>query len=86
MFPFLYDSYAEQHRDEVMKILEVIQTMDVPVLMGDFNHGPASPGQGFGCVGETLICLGCSIIVTVQLSFVTLHLSCNHRLFQSRNW
>jgi hypothetical protein len=42
--PFLYDSYAEQHRDEVMKILEVIETMEVPILMGDFNHGPAGPG------------------------------------------
>ena len=46
VFPFRYTSYAEQHRDEVMKILEVIETMEVPILMGDFNHGPGGPGQG----------------------------------------
>jgi hypothetical protein len=44
VFPFRYTSYAEQHRDEVMKILEVIETMEVPILMGDFNHGPGGPG------------------------------------------
>ena len=50
VFPFLYNSYPEQHRDEIMKLFEVIETMDVPVLMGDFNHGSASPGQGFDCM------------------------------------
>ena len=49
VFPFLYNSYPEQHGDEIMKLFEVIETMDVPVLMGDFNHGSASPGQGFDC-------------------------------------
>ena len=55
VIPLLYNSYSEQHADEIMKLFEVIQTMDVPVLMGDFNHGPASPGQGIDC---TLTCLG----------------------------
>ena len=47
VFPFRYTSYAEQHRDEVMKIFEVIETrkMEVPILMGDYNHGPASPSK-----------------------------------------
>ena len=44
--PLLYSSYPEQHGAEVLKLFEVVQTMEVPVLMGDFNHGPASPGQG----------------------------------------
>ena len=44
--PLLYTSYGEQHNDEVMKIFDIIQTMemDVPILMGDFNHGPSIPG------------------------------------------
>ena len=45
MIPLLYSSYPEQHGAEVMKLFEVVQTMDVPVLMGDFNHGPGGPGQ-----------------------------------------
>ena len=46
--PFLYSSYSEQHNDEVLKIFDLIQDMKVPILMGDFNHGPGSPGQGRG--------------------------------------
>ena len=44
--PFLYTSYAEQHRDEVMTIFNYLQSsgVKVPVLLGDFNSGPASPG------------------------------------------
>ena len=44
--PLLYTSYGEQHNDEVMKIFDIIQTMemDVPIVMGDFNHGPSIPG------------------------------------------
>ena len=42
--PFLYSSYGEQHNDEIMKIFGLVQTMDVPILMGDFNHGPAIQG------------------------------------------
>ena len=45
VFPFRYTSYGEQHRDEIMKIFEVIETMKGPILMGDFNHGPGGPGQ-----------------------------------------
>ena len=46
--PFLYSSYGEQHNDEVLKIFGLIQDMKVPILMGDFNHGPGSPGQARG--------------------------------------
>jgi endonuclease/exonuclease/phosphatase family metal-dependent hydrolase len=42
--PLLYDSYPEQHRDEILKLFEVIETMEVPIIMGDFNHGPGGPG------------------------------------------
>ena len=42
--PFLYSSYGEQHNDEIMKIFGLVQTMDVPIVMGDFNHGPAFQG------------------------------------------
>ena len=46
VIPLLYTSYGEQHNDEIMKIFDIIQTMemDVPILMGDFNHGPSIPG------------------------------------------
>ena len=47
VFPFRYTSYAEQHRDEVTSILDYVETVDVPVLMGDFNHGPIGPGKPF---------------------------------------
>ena len=57
MEPLLYDSYPEQHRDEILKLFEVIETMEVPIIMGDFNHGPGGPGQEAWGVC-TLICLG----------------------------
>lgn len=44
VFPFLYSSYAEQQYDEVLKLFNFATKMTVPVLMGDFNHGPAAPG------------------------------------------
>jgi len=43
-FPLLYSSPTEQQYDEVLNILGIATSMDVPVLMGDFNHGPAAPG------------------------------------------
>lgn len=42
--PLLYSSAAEQHYDEILNILDIATNMDVPILMGDFNNGPAVPG------------------------------------------
>ncbi|CAI8036644.1 hypothetical protein GBAR_LOCUS20517 [Geodia barretti] len=41
--PFLYSSYAEQHSNELMTLFDVIKKsgMQTPILLGDFNHGPA---------------------------------------------
>ena len=44
VFPLLYSSYAEQQYDEVLRALDYATSVDVPVLMGDFNNGPAVPG------------------------------------------
>ena len=43
MSPLLYQNYDEQQYDEISTIFQSI-TKDMPILMGDFNHGPASPG------------------------------------------
>jgi len=45
VFPPLYTSYTEQQYDEVLRVFGLATNMDVPVLMGDFNHGPAVPGK-----------------------------------------
>ena len=42
--PFLYTTHAEQQYDELTQLLERVVNMDIPILMGGFNHGPASPG------------------------------------------
>ena len=42
--PLMYSSYAEQHYDEVLRVIDFATSVDVPVIMGDFNHGPAAPG------------------------------------------
>ena len=44
MTPLLYQSYDEQQYDEITTLLESVVTKDMPILMGDFNHGPASSG------------------------------------------
>ena len=45
--PFLYSSYAEQHSNELMTLFDVIKKsgMQTPILLGDFNHGPARTGM-----------------------------------------
>lgn len=42
--PFLYSSQNEQQYHEVLRVLDYAVNVDVPILMGDFNHGPAAPG------------------------------------------
>ena len=43
--PPLYTNYDEQQYDEVLTLFEVIANKDTPILLGDFNNGPASPGN-----------------------------------------
>ena len=43
--PPLYSSFAEQQYNEVLRVIDFATSVDVPVLMGDFNHGPAAPGE-----------------------------------------
>ena len=47
VFPFLYSSYGEQQRDELYVLFDEITKSDakVPILLGDFNHGPTGPGD-----------------------------------------
>ena len=42
--PLRYSNYDEQQYDELRNLLEVINTKDTPILLGDLNHSPASPG------------------------------------------
>ena len=42
--PLLFSSYAEQQYDELLKLFNGIENLQAPVIMGDFNHGPAPPG------------------------------------------
>ena len=42
--PPLYASQNEQQYHEVLRVLDYATSVDVPILMGDFNHGPAAPG------------------------------------------
>lgn len=43
--PLLYQSYEEQQYAELTTLFQLIVTKDMPILLGDFNHGPASPGN-----------------------------------------
>lgn len=43
--PLLYSTYDEQHYDELLTIFDVLLSKDIPILMGDINNGPASPGN-----------------------------------------
>ncbi len=45
VFPFLFDTYEEQQFTEINTLFELSATKDNPILMGDFNHGPAPPGN-----------------------------------------
>ena len=45
MFPYLFNSYEEQQFTEINTLFELIDTKDNPILMGDFNFGPASDGN-----------------------------------------
>ena len=41
--PFRFQSYGEQQFSELRLLLDLASASDHPVLMGDFNHGPAVP-------------------------------------------
>ena len=43
--PLLYASYDEQQYDELLTLFELITSKDTPILIGDINSGPASPGN-----------------------------------------
>ena len=43
--PLLYTNYEEQQYTEVLTLLELAVTKETPILMGDFNNGPGSPGH-----------------------------------------
>ena len=43
--PLLYQSYEEQQYAEISNLFPVVVPKDMPILLGDFNHGPASPGN-----------------------------------------
>lgn len=43
--PFLYSNYDEQQYDEILTLFEVLKNLETPLLMGDFNNGPAPPGD-----------------------------------------
>ena len=43
--PALYKNYDQQQYAELMTLFEVITGKDTPILVGDMNNGPASPGN-----------------------------------------
>ena len=45
--PFLYSTYDEQQYDELLTLFEVATSKETPILIGDFNNGPANPGNGW---------------------------------------
>lgn len=45
--PYLYSTYDEQQYGELTTLFEVATSVETPILMGDFNNGPASPGENF---------------------------------------
>lgn len=42
--PLLFATYDEQQYEEILALFELVTSKDVPILMGDFNNGPAPPG------------------------------------------
>lgn len=47
MSPYRYPNYDAQQYDELTTLFEVVTSVENPILMGDFNNGPASPGTNF---------------------------------------
>lgn len=43
--PQIYSSYGEQQYAELLRLFDLAVSSDQPVIMGDFNHGPAAPGN-----------------------------------------
>ena len=43
--PLQFTTYAEQHYDELLTLFEIVDSIETPILMGDFNHGPAIPRE-----------------------------------------
>ena len=44
--PLQFRTYAEQHYGEVLTLMDQVSSIDTPILLGDFNHGPASTRRG----------------------------------------
>ena len=44
-FPPLYKSYDEQQYTELLRLFDILVNLEEPILLGDFNHGPALPGN-----------------------------------------
>lgn len=45
--PFLYSNYDTQQYNELLTIFDLATTKQTPILMGDFNNGPAAAGKGW---------------------------------------
>lgn len=45
--PLLYSSSDQQQYDEILTLFDVVTSSETPILMGDLNNGPASPGENF---------------------------------------
>ena len=43
----LYSNYDQQQYNELTTLFEIVTEIETPILMGDFNNGPASPGEGY---------------------------------------
>ena len=43
--PFLFSTYAEQQYNELLRLFDFVTSSQFPILIGDFNHGPAGPGN-----------------------------------------
>ena len=43
--PPLYSNYDEQQHDELLTLFELAAAKHTPILMGDFNNGPAYPSN-----------------------------------------
>jgi len=45
MYPLQYVNYEEQHYAEIKVLFKRALTKTSPIMLGDFNHGPGSPGN-----------------------------------------
>lgn len=43
--PLLFSSYAEHQYNEILRLFDFVTSSRFPILIGDFNHGPAGPGN-----------------------------------------